>query len=145
MTLDIPYGAIHKALRVLLTEEILERFNIKDVQEYEGKTIFSLEEKYLPPKIEGLVVESKGFYPKKTLQDFPVRGRPIYLKIKRRRWRDTETKKEIPQPWDGVAGGTSYTKEFGDFLKELDRDGARGDQSNSQAFLRRNKEPRKTI
>lgn len=145
MTLASFEELTHRALKVFLTEDILERFDIADVQEHEGRAIFSLKEKYLPPKIKNIEIESKGFFPEITIQDFPVRGQPTYLKIKRRRWRNVVTKKEIPQPWNGVAGGTSYTKEFGDFLKDMDREGTNGNQSNSQAYLRGHEEIRKAL
>ena len=145
MTFSIEYGPIRSTLNAFLPTDILERFDITDTQEQDGNLLVFLQERSLPPDIEGMQVESKGFYPEKTIQDYPVRGRPAYLKVKRRRWRDIKTNVEIPQPWDGVASGTTYTKEFGSFLKEMDRDGTSGDCSDSEVFLRGHETIRKEL
>jgi transposase len=38
--------------------------------------------------------EFKGFYEPKQVQDFPLRGKAVYLEFKRRRWRHKLCKKE---------------------------------------------------
>ena len=35
--------------------------------------------------------ESKGFVESKLIQDFPLRGKAVYLRIKKRRWRHKHT------------------------------------------------------
>ena len=57
--------------------------------------------------------------PKIKVQDFPIRGKAVYLRIKRRRWEDTQTGKIYSRDWNLVANGTPITAEFGAFLKEL--------------------------
>lgn len=64
---------------------------------------------------------SKGFYPEKTIQDFPIRGKATYLKIKRRRWRHKGTKKEIRSDCSFIAEGSKLTQELSDFLKGTGR------------------------
>jgi hypothetical protein len=39
--------------------------------------------------------------------------------VRRRKWRDKNTGNIYSTRWDLTADGTSYTKEFADFLKEL--------------------------
>jgi len=36
-------------------------------------------------------LSSKGFYPESTIQDFPKRGKQVYLQITRRRWLNEDT------------------------------------------------------
>lgn len=65
--------------------------------------------------------ESKGFT-EITIQDFPIRGKAVYLKIKRRRWRHKERPNEIIRnDFSFVAEGSGFTKELSDFLKGTGR------------------------
>ena len=61
--------------------------------------------------------ESKGFLPSSRIQDFPIRGKTVYLEIRRRRWRHKETGKEISNNYSFMARGSRLTKELSDFLK----------------------------
>lgn len=62
--------------------------------------------------------ESKGFT-EVVLQDFPLRGKPTYLRIKRRRWRHKEDSKiVIRNDFSFVAEGAGFTQELSDFLKD---------------------------
>jgi transposase len=61
--------------------------------------------------------ESKGFYLEKSIQDFPIRGKAVYLLIKRRRWRNKENGKEIKSDYSFIAEGSKLTQELSDFLK----------------------------
>ena len=54
-----------------------------------------------------------------TIQDFPLRGKTVYLHAKRRRWLDKITKKVVQRDWNLVAQGTRMTTEFADFSKEI--------------------------
>lgn len=65
--------------------------------------------------------ESKGFT-EITIQDFPIRGKAVYLKIKRRRWRHKERPNEIIRnDFSFVAEGSGFTQELSDFLKGTGR------------------------
>jgi len=70
--------------------------------------------------------ESKGFYPETIIQDFPIRGKAVYLAIRRRRWRHKERKSEIiHNDYSIVADGSKLTRELSDFLKGTGRDPGR--------------------
>ena len=76
------------------------------------------EKKELP---EGYLVsdyESKGFMESKLIQDFPLRGRAVYLKLKKRRWRHKTTGSVIKQDFSFITDGSKFTQELSDFLKE---------------------------
>jgi hypothetical protein len=61
--------------------------------------------------------ESKGFS-SITLQDFPIRGKAVYLIIKRRLWRNKANEKEvIKSTFPYVTAGSRITKELLNFLK----------------------------
>ncbi|WP_422395612.1 ISAon1 family transposase N-terminal region protein [Pseudotamlana carrageenivorans] len=55
------------------------------------------------------------------IEDFPLRGKLVYLHLKRRRWRDVDTKETLQRDWNNVAKGTRMTTEFEAFLKEINR------------------------
>jgi tRNA A58 N-methylase Trm61 len=64
---------------------------------------------------------SKGFLDEVTIQDFPLRGKLVYLHIKRRRWTNKTTGEIIKRDWTLVAKGTRMNHEFAAFLKEINR------------------------
>jgi hypothetical protein len=66
--------------------------------------------------------ESKGFLPCSRVQDFPIRGKALYLVLRRRRWRNKQTKKEIYNDISFVAKGVKLTEDISDFLKGTGRD-----------------------
>ena len=74
----------------------------------------------IPKGYDSFLYESKGFYAEKTIQDFPIRGKAVYLKIKRRRWRHKQNKREIQNDYTFIAEGSKITKELSDFLKSTD-------------------------
>ena len=113
----------------VLPTELLTYFKVVEVKELcdiKTKSIFlsvELEEQNrLPKGYESSKYESKGFLSSKTVQDFPLRGKAVYLTIKRRRWRDKETKQEIRSDYSFIAEGSKLTQELSDFLKATGRD-----------------------
>lgn len=71
--------------------------------------------------VDAAKYESKGFT-SVTVQDFPIRGKGVYLVIKRRRWRlKTDPSKIIRNDFSFVAEGSVLTKELSDFLKATGR------------------------
>ena len=80
-----------------------------------------LEEKNVLLKGNAREYESKGLT-EITLQDFPIRGKAVYLKIKRRRWRHKKNPSDIVRnDFSFVAEGSGFTKELSDFLKGTGR------------------------
>jgi hypothetical protein len=107
---------------------LLEHFTIIDVLKLENASDKSmyfeviLEEKNeILKDVDISQYESKGFT-EITLQDFPIRGKAVYLRIKRRRWRHKKFKNEIIRnDFSFVAEGSGFTKELSDFLKGTGR------------------------
>lgn len=112
---------IESLLKYLLPEELLEYFELVEVKESELNALsFYLEEKSVnPPEHREKQLVSHGFDQAVTIQDFPLRQKSVYLVVRRRRWKDKATGKIYSRTWDLTAKGTSYSKEFAAFLKEL--------------------------
>ena len=73
--------------RLLLPEGTLDYFSISDVKESSTDIVIFLEEKNeVPSEYSNIKVESKGFYDPVVVQDFPIRGKKLFLNIRRRRW-----------------------------------------------------------
>ena len=65
--------------------------------------------------------ESKGFT-EVVLQDFPIRGKAVFLRIRRRRWRlKTDKSQIIRNDFSFVAVGSGFTQELSAFLKDSGR------------------------
>lgn len=112
-----------------LPEDLLAHFVIVELKElgdvlskemfYE---IYLQENNIIPQDHVSIDYESKGFYTEVTIQDFPIRGKAVYLKIKRRRWRHKNNPKDIIRnDYSFVAEGSKLTKELADFLKQTGR------------------------
>jgi hypothetical protein len=112
-----------------LPKNLLLHFSITNLVELcEVKSRQSYFEIYLEENNEILVggidaslYESKGLS-EITIQDFPIRGKAVYLKIKRRRWRlKTDAGKIIRNDFTYIAEGSGFTQELSDFLKSTGR------------------------
>lgn len=116
-------------LSLFLPEALLDYFDIDLIQELGGVShkrmiyhIHLTEKNELPHGYRKGTYESKGFYNPKTIQDFPIRGKAVYLVIKRRRWRHKTTKQELKSDYSFIAEGSKLTSELSDFLKGTGRD-----------------------
>lgn len=106
--------------RLLLPEGTLDYFNISDVKESSTEiTIYLEETNEVPKEYSESKVERKGFYDPITVQDFPIRGKKVYLNIRRRRWVLKDEDCYVSRNWKLVAQGSRMTQEFASFLKEL--------------------------
>ena len=106
--------------RLLLPFGVTDYFDVFDVKESPGELSIYLEEKNIvPEEYASLNVHSKGFYDPVVLQDFPLRGRKVYLNVRRRRWYLVDTSTYVHRDWTLVATGTRMTQEFASFLKGL--------------------------
>ena len=112
-------------LSYFLPEELLQHFEILKIEELGDlatkKDIIqiTLEEiNTVPNGYDPVDYESKGFYPFKSIQDFPIRGKALYLVIKCRRWRNKLDKnKVIHNDYSFIAEGSRLTNELSTFLK----------------------------
>ncbi len=109
-------------LKLILPEFLIENFNLISFKNSEEKLHLYFEEQAKPPKeFASIELVSKGFMDEITIQDFPLRGKFVYLHIKRRRWTNKSNGEIIKRDWNLVAKGTRMTQEFAAFLKEINR------------------------
>jgi hypothetical protein len=108
--------------KIVLPEGILEYFSIKQVKQQPKELHIYMEEQNLPPiEYRDNKLTSKGFFDEIKVQDFPIRGKEVYLLIKRRRWFNEDTGGTVYRNWALVAQGTRMTEEFALFLKVINR------------------------
>jgi len=117
----IPQQNQYKALvEALLPEDLFKYFEITEVKFSDNSIDVYLDELNNPPSAyKHLKLTSKGFHPAVTIQDFPIRKRPVFLHVRRRKWKEEASGKIISNSWDTTAKGTRYTKDFASFLKGL--------------------------
>jgi hypothetical protein len=73
-------------IRLLLPADILQYFELVKVGQSAANLNLYLEEKNIPPQeYEKQPLESKGFLPEVSIQDFPIFGQKVALRVKRRR------------------------------------------------------------
>lgn len=109
-------------LKLFLPELLIEHFEMIKFEEENHILHIYFEEKNTAPKeFSSLVLQSKGFVPEITVDDFPLRGKTVKLHIKRRRWTDTKNGNIIQRDWDIIAQGTRMTQDFAEFLKKISR------------------------
>lgn len=115
--------SLHNLLRVIFPEVLMEYFDISGWHDEPSKIEVWLEEKDYMERSDyksGTVI-SHGFTGEKVIQDFPLRGKPVYLHVRRRRWYDKATGETFSYTYDDLtAEGTKLTPEFVAFLKEED-------------------------
>jgi len=110
---------IQDLLKLLLPEVIYAYFELVHTESSDQDVHLFLDEQHIPPKAEGY--ESKGFTEQRIIQDFPLRGKPVYLHIRRRKWLEKETGQVITNRYDLTHLGTQITAEFAAFLKDIYR------------------------
>lgn len=99
--------------RLLLPEGTLDYFIISDVKESSTDMVIFLEEKNeVPSEYSNMKVESKGFYDPVVVQDFPIRGKKLFLNIRRRRWIVKDDGRYVSRNWELVAEGCRMTHDF---------------------------------
>lgn len=83
-----PNRSLHKLLRIIFSEVLMEYFDIFGWHDDSSKIEVWLDEKNYMERFDyksGTVISS-GFIDEKVIQDFPLRGKPVYLHVRRRRW-----------------------------------------------------------
>ena len=122
-------------IECFLPEGLLTHFEVISILELGDistkKMIFEIhlnEKNQLPSDIDSSEYESKGFLPSSRIQDFPIRGKAVYLVLRRRRWRNKLTRQEISNTYFHVAEGSRLRQELSYFLKGTGRDPRRYDK-----------------
>ena len=104
----------------LLPDGLLDYFEIVKIETQNDRVHFYLEERnIIPEEYKTEKSQSKGFSPEITVEDFPLRGKPVLLHIKRRRWTLLTSGKIVKRDWNLVAKGTRINSEFASILKGI--------------------------
>ena len=108
-------------LRYLLPQEIFEYFDLKEIIEVNDNQLeLRLDEKKVRPlNLSEKELISNGFDEPVRIQDYPLREKAVFFIVRRRKWKEKNTGKIYSRSWELTAKGTSYSKEFAAFLKEL--------------------------
>lgn len=108
-------------LRLLVPQDILESFELKQIIENDTELLFDLIEKEtcVPKELAGKEVALNGYMNATTLQSFPQNGKQYYIHLRRRRWKEigNTDNKSYHNEYEYTALGTMATKSFGAFLK----------------------------
>ena len=108
----------------LFPEELTQYFDITGFtrlclisNKSEYYVIDFVEKNELPNGFSQEEYETKDFMKPALVQDFPIRGRGVFLRIKKRRWRHKKNKETITRDFSFTADGSKFTSELSDFLK----------------------------
>ncbi len=103
-------------LRLLIPEEILERFELNRIIENDTELLFDLTEKetYIPKELTGKEAVLNGYMKSSTLQSYPQKGKYCYIHLLRRRWKEMgrTDNKSYHNDYEFTASGTMATKSF---------------------------------
>lgn len=113
-------SSFEEVLGLFLPEGTLNYFDITSCDFGRSQGIIYLsEKKVLPEDLNPEEICSNGFFPEVTLEDFPIRGRKMFLRIRRRRWCYKNRSGSFSRNWSSVSENMRISKEFASFLKEL--------------------------
>lgn len=114
--------ANNSLLNLVLPKGILEYFTVNKIEHTEETVNIYLSEKnVVPHEYINDKLTSKGFFDEIKVQDFPLRGKDVFLYIKRRKWYNESTGYTMVRDWKMVSKGTRMTKDFAAFLKVVSR------------------------
>lgn len=101
---------------LILPIEILPYFKLIQVVKQAERIDLYLDECNTPPK-QPYTYLSKGFSDERTIQDFPLRGKAVFLHVRKRKWQEIETGHIVTNSYELAHQGTHLTSEFASFLK----------------------------
>ena len=109
--------------KLLIPPKWREQFELTELQEEsrEWKITLTEKEQCVPATLQTKKYSLNGFMNPVEVIDFPLRGKLVYLLFIRRRWKEPGSNKSHFNTYELHPRGMKATKEFGDFLKELDR------------------------
>ena len=110
--------------RMLVPENILQDFDITDTRELKEYWLIELHEK--AARIPKELIQEKdivfdGYCNSVDMLSHSFVLKPVYLKLYRRRWKQSNTDKHYSNTYDFSLKGVKMVPELGFFLKEEDR------------------------
>lgn len=105
-------------IRLFLPSFVANYFDVVDYLASATRIDIYLDEKcQLPSELLSRPIISYGFTSATVIQDFPVRGKAVYLHVRRRKWLCKDDNHIYTRPYDLTHKGTELTEEFVAFLK----------------------------
>ena len=108
-------------LRLFLPSWLFDYFELEKFTQSSFRIDVYLREKKLKPELSSGSLISHGFTDYSIVQYFPVKGKAVYLHLRRRKWLNKDTDEIVSKQFDINYEGTRLTKEFVAFLKESNR------------------------
>lgn len=110
-----------KLLSVCFPDDILTYFELSAIEEHKNRIEIRFDEKkeMIPQclrRIPNVVLD--GFCNPIELLSFPIKDKPTYLKIYRRRWKQFDINKHYSNTYQLHPSGIKTTHHFASFLKE---------------------------
>ena len=108
-------------LKLLAPEEILKFFELIEIKEGSTSNELYFEEKkeLIPIALKGQETVLDGFCNPLSLLNFPLKAKPTYLVLKRRRWKQKGGIEHYSNEYYFNHPNIKATKEFAAFLKEV--------------------------
>lgn len=107
-------------LRAILPDVLIDNFDIVTFSKSADRFDIYLDEKkvQLSEDKSNPDIISYGFGAYRVIQDYPLRGRPTYLHVRKRKWLDKSSHEIFSYDWDlSEFDGKRLNKEFVAFLK----------------------------
>ena len=94
----------HQLLRCIFPDVLADYFDVVDIQESVSQFDFWLDERNFMEKSDHKLgtVSSYGFTSERIIQDFPLRGKAVYLHVRRRKWRDSSNGEIFTYSYDDL-------------------------------------------
>jgi hypothetical protein len=114
-------NVVEKLLSKLLPEEICLHFQIVSLEEFPHGIELRLEEypELVPASMDGMCnIVLDGFCNPIELLHYSLQDKPLYLKLYRRRWKESGSIKHYSNPYDLHPEGVKASYAFAAFLKD---------------------------
>ena len=111
-------------LKMVVPDEWIDIFDISEIRGKEKEWNITLTEKknLVPKEIGSKPCVLNGYCKPIELMGFPAKGKPVYIKIIRRKWKEAGYRGGYSNTYDLHYPGVKATKELADFLKGLNRE-----------------------
>lgn len=107
-------------MQSFLPREVVDLFEIVKIDDNPSQwrmDIYLDERKVIPKQLSAAAVIAYGFVEAVTIQDFPIRGKRVYLHLRRRKWLNKSDNTIHTTHFDITHPGTQLTEELVAFLK----------------------------
>mgnify|MGYP000865100203 CR=1 FL=1 len=113
---------LHELSMVYFPVDLVEHFEIVDINNYQDYVEIRFNELsgLIPTQLTGETgIIKDGFLNPIELQTFPAKGKPVYLKVYRRRWKKRGKLETYWNNYELNPVGIKATKRFANFVKKL--------------------------